>query len=49
MNNLFEITEEIADVEIMLEQLKIFFKIDKYEIEEFKKRKIARTRERFKI
>ena len=49
MNNLIAIAEEIADVEIMLEQLKIFFKIDKCEIEEFKKNKIARTRERFKI
>lgn len=40
--NQIEIAEEMADVEIMLEQLKIMFN-NKEEIEYFKKQKIMRT------
>ena len=40
------IVEEIADVEIMLEQMKIYFEINETEIEEMKKLKIKRTKER---
>ena len=38
--------EEIADVEIMLEQMKMYFGIDDEEVEEMKKLKIQRTQER---
>lgn len=41
--NFDNITEEIADVEIMLEQMKIYFGIDDEEVEEVKKKKIERT------
>lgn len=44
--NYDNIVEEIADVEIMLEQMKIYFEIKEYEIEEMKKLKIERTKER---
>lgn len=40
--NQIEIAEEMADVEIMLEQLKIMFN-NKEEVEYFKKQKIMRT------
>ena len=45
-SNYDNIVEEIADVEIMLEQMKIYFKINETEIEEMKKHKIERTKER---
>lgn len=44
--NFDNITEEIADVEIMLEQIKIYFEIKEDEIEGMKKLKIKRTKER---
>lgn len=44
--NLQNIVEEIADVEIMLEQMKIYFEINEDEIEGMKKIKINRTKER---
>lgn len=44
--NYGNIVEEIADVEIMLEQMKIYFEIKEEEIEEMKKLKIKRTKER---
>ena len=44
--NFDNITEEIADVEIMLEQMKIYFGINEKEIEGMKKLKIKRTKER---
>lgn len=47
--NLQNIVEEIADVEIMLEQMKIYFKINEEEIEEMKKIKIERTKERLEL
>ena len=42
-------TEEIADVEIMLEQMKIYFEIKEDEIEEMKKLKIERTIKRLEL
>lgn len=45
-SNYDNIVEEIADVEIMLEQMKIYFEINEDEIEEMKKHKIKRTKER---
>ena len=47
--NYENIVEEIADVEIMLEQIKICFEISEEEIEEMKKLKIKRTKERLGI
>ena len=44
--NYDNIIEEIADVEIMLEQMKIYFEINENEIEEMKKLKIERAKER---
>ena len=44
--NYGNIVEEIADVEIMLEQMKIYFGINENEIEEMKEIKTKRTRER---
>lgn len=44
--DIHNIIEEIADVIIMLEQMKIYFDISQAEIEEIKKKKIERTRER---
>lgn len=44
--NYGNIVEEIADVEIMLEQMKIYFEINENEIEEMKEIKIKRTKER---
>lgn len=44
--NYDNITEEIADVEIMLEQMKIYFAINENEVEGMKKLKIKRTKER---
>ena len=44
--NYGNIVEEIADVEIMLEQMKIYFEINENEIEGMKKLKIERTKER---
>ena len=40
------IIEEVVDVEIMLEQIKIYFNLSKLELEEEKDRKIKRTRMR---
>lgn len=40
------IIEEVVDVEIMLEQIKIYFNLSKVELEEEKDRKIERTRMR---
>lgn len=40
------IIEEIADVEIMLEQLKYYFSISYEEVDEIKKYKLERTKER---
>ena len=44
--NYGNIVEEIADVEIMLEQMKIYFEIKENEVEEMKEIKIKRTKER---
>ena len=44
--NYGNIVEEIADVEIMLEQMKIYFEISEEEIEEMKEIKTKRTKER---
>lgn len=46
--NRVEIAEEIADVEIMLEQMKILFNIDE-EVEEMKECKIKRLAERLGV
>ena len=43
------VVEEIADVEIMLEQMKMYFGIDDEEVEEVKKNKIERTIKRLKL
>lgn len=40
------IIEEIADVEIMIVQMKMYFCITQAEIEEIKEKKLERTRER---
>ena len=42
-NNLIE---EIADVEIMLEQMKMYYEIDDEELEVVKQQKLERTKER---
>ena len=47
--NYGNIVEEIADVEIMLEQMKIYFEINENEIEEMKEIKTKRTKERLGI
>ena len=47
--NFDNMTEEIADVEIMLEQMKIYFGISSEEIEGMKKLKIKRTKERLEL
>ena len=47
--NYGNIVEEIADVEIMLEQMKIYFEINEDEIEEMKEIKIKRTIQRLGI
>lgn len=47
-NNEIEIAEEIADVEIMLEQMKLLFDIEK-KVEEFKKYKLERLAERLEV
>ena len=47
--NFDNITEEIADVEIMLEQMKIYFAINENEVEGMKKLKIKRTKERLEL
>lgn len=44
--NYGNIVEEIADVEIMLEQMKIYFEINEEEVEEMKEIKTKRTKER---
>ena len=45
-NQLAKVMGEIADVEIMLEQMKIYFEISENEIEVMKEIKIERTKER---
>lgn len=45
-NNLEDITEEIADVENMLDDMKFLFKIDQSRINEIKADKLKRTLER---
>lgn len=45
--NYDNLVEELADVEIMLEQIKIYFEISKSEIEYMKKKKLLRTKERY--
>ena len=47
--NYGNIVEEIADVEIMLKQMKIYFGISSEEIEGMKKLKIKRTKERLEL
>lgn len=42
-NNLIE---EIADVEIMLEQMKMYFNINEKDVDQIKQQKIERTKER---
>lgn len=44
--NIDNITEEIADVEIMIDQLKFYLSISNETVEEMKKYKIERTKER---
>jgi NTP pyrophosphatase (non-canonical NTP hydrolase) len=44
--NYDNIVEEIADVEIMLEQMKIYFNILNKDLERMKEHKIERTKER---
>ena len=41
--NIDNIIEEIADVEIMLEQMKLYFKIDNNKIDDIKNEKLNRT------
>lgn len=45
-NNLEDITEEIADVENMLDDMKILFKIDQSRINDIKSDKLKRTLKR---
>ncbi len=45
--NTMEIIEEVADVEIMLEQVKLYYGVE-YLIEEYKKNKIKKLKKRFK-
>lgn len=45
-NNIKELTEEIADVQIMLEQLKYFYEIDDVNVENVIEQKLKRTKER---
>ena len=42
--NIDNIIEEIADVEIMLEQVKLYFKIDDFNINNIKEQKLNRTK-----
>ena len=44
--NFDNITEEIADVEIMLEQMKIYFGINEEDVEAMKEYKLERTQQR---
>ena len=44
--NYDNIVEEIADVEIMLEQMKLYFNILNKDLERMKEHKIERTKER---
>lgn len=45
-SNYDNIVEEIADVEIMLEQMKLYFNILNKDLERMKEHKIERTKER---
>ena len=45
-SNYDNMVEEIADVEIMIEQMKIYFNILNKDLERMKKLKIKRTKER---
>jgi NTP pyrophosphatase (non-canonical NTP hydrolase) len=47
-NDIENINEELADVEIMLQQLKIIFDIDQNKIEKLKQDKIERTLNKIK-
>lgn len=47
-DNKEEIIEEMADVYIMLEQLKIIFSIEQYEIDDIARIKLLRLEERLK-
>lgn len=44
--NIENITEELADVWIMISQMQILFKIDSYDLEEKIDEKVLRTKER---
>ena len=48
-SNLEQIKDEIADVQIMMEQIICFLNINKTELESIKKKKLLRTRERLKL
>lgn len=45
-DNIKELTEEIADVQIMLEQLKYYYEIDDVNVEKVVEQKLKRTKER---
>lgn len=48
-DNLNNVVEEIADVEIMLAQVKMIFEIEQWEIDRQKKAKLIRLAERLNI
>lgn len=49
VDNYYNLVEEIADVEIMIEQLKFLHEINEQRIIDFKKEKIERTIRRYEI
>lgn len=44
--NVENITEELADVQIMINQMQLLFKIDSYDLEQKIDEKVLRTKER---
>lgn len=48
-DNLNNVVEEIADVEIMLEQIKLIYDIEQWEVDIQKKAKLIRLAERLNI
>lgn len=44
--NEINLIEEIADVEIMLEQMKLYYEIDEEQLEKVKQYKLERTKQR---
>lgn len=49
ISNLEQIKDEIADVQIMMDQIVCFLNINKIELKKIKKQKLLRTQKRLKI